>query len=167
MKTIVSSPLRALGLALAVLSLSSSGLLAQDPVTEALDAYWAEVSRTVGEGDFEGYAATYHEDAVLVNGISGTSYPIAQALDGWKQGFLDTKAGKMEASVAFRFTRRIHDDATAHETGIFRYAVVGDDGEEAASFIHFDALLVYKDGWKMVMEFQKSQATQDEWDAAG
>ena len=31
-----------------------------------LNNFWAEVSRTVNEGDFEGYKATYHEDAVVV-----------------------------------------------------------------------------------------------------
>ncbi|MGD2123925.1 MAG: hypothetical protein PVJ76_19395, partial [Gemmatimonadota bacterium] len=44
----------------------SAPALAQDRTGE-LDAFWAEVSRTVAEGDFEGYAATYHEDAVLVS----------------------------------------------------------------------------------------------------
>lgn len=61
-----------------------------DPAA-GVDDYWAEVSRTVTEGDFEGYAALYHEDAVLVNGISGQSYPISDALAGWRQGFEDTK----------------------------------------------------------------------------
>jgi hypothetical protein len=47
-----------------------------------------------------------------VSGLSETSYPISQALDGWKQGFVDTKDGKM------------------------------------------------------MMEYQKTLATQEEWDAA-
>jgi ketosteroid isomerase-like protein len=131
-----------------------------------LDAFWAEVSRTVAEGDFEGYAATYHEDAILVSGRSGTSYPIAQALAGWKQGFDDTKAGRMNATVEFRFTQRLSDATTAHETGIFHYAVVDADGQRTEQFVHFEALLVKKQGWKMMMEYQKSAATQEEWDAA-
>ncbi|MFC1660969.1 YybH family protein [Gemmatimonadota bacterium] len=131
-----------------------------------VDAFWAEVSRTVAEGDFEGYAATYHEDAILVSGLSETTYPIAQALDGWKQGFVDTAAGKMKASVEFRFTRRLSDPTTAHETGMFHYAVVDADGERTEQFIHFEALLIKKPDWKMMMEYQKSPATQEEWDAA-
>jgi ketosteroid isomerase-like protein len=131
-----------------------------------LDAFWAEVSRTVAEGDFDGYAATYHEDAILVSGLSGTSYPIAQALDGWKQGFMDTEAGTVSASVEFRFTQRLSDATTAHETGIFHYAVVDTDGQRTEQFVHFEALLVKKQGWKMMMEYQKSVATQEEWDAA-
>lgn len=153
-------------LAIGFLATSPSILLAQDEVQNALDAFWAEVSRTVGEGDFDGYAATYHEDAVLVSGTSGTSYPIAQALDGWEQGFLATQAGEVKASVEFRFTQRLHDGTTAHETGIFKYAVEDPDGEPMAQFVHFEALLVDKAGWKMVMEYQKAPATEAEWEAA-
>jgi len=120
----------------------------------------------VAEGDFEGYAATYHADAILVSGLSGTSYPISQALDGWKQGFLDTKAGEMTASVEFRFTQRITDATTAHETGIFHYSVVDADGQRTEQFIHFEGLLTKKGDWKMIMEYQKSLATREEWEAA-
>ena len=45
-----------------------------------IDAFWDEAVRTVEEGDYDGYAALYHEDAVLVNGLAGTSVPIADAL---------------------------------------------------------------------------------------
>ena len=74
-------------------------------VTTELDAYWAELSRTVEEGDFEGYAELYHPDAVLVAGGSGT-YPIGRALAGWKQGFDDTREGRAKAGVEFRLTER-------------------------------------------------------------
>ncbi len=135
--------------------------------TSELDAFWAEVSRTVGEGDFEGYGATYHPDAVLVNALSGTSYPIAQALDGWKQGFDDTNVGRMQAGVEFRFTQRLSDESSAHETGIFHYWMVNAEGQRTDQFIHFEGLLVKKGGWTMVMEYQKSVASSAEWEAAG
>ncbi len=131
-----------------------------------LDAFWAEVSRTVAEGDFSGYANTYHPDAILVSGSRKTSYPIATALAGWKQGFLDTMAGKMEASVEFRFVQRLNDGTTAHETGIFHYSAKPEQGEASEQYIHIEALLVKKDGWKMMMEYQKSAATEQEWAAA-
>ena len=154
--------------ALALISVGSHQAFGTERVTQAdLDAFWTELSRTVQEGDFEGYAATYHEDAILVSGPSGTSYPIAQALDGWKQGFVDTEAGRMLASVEFRFTQRLSDETTAHETGMFHYAVVDSEGRRTEQFIHFEALLVNKEGWKMMMEYQKSAATQEEWDTAG
>ena len=143
-----------------------------EPITaqgvDALDAYWSEVSRTVKEGDFEGYSGLYHSEAVLVSTSAQTSYAIAQALEGWESGFLDTRQGNTEASVAFRFTQRLHDEATAHETGIFRYTLREADGSETASMVHFQALLVLKEGeWLMVMEYQQHEATQAEWEAAG
>jgi len=160
--------LLAVTLALALVLIGSRAALGIDGQRpQDLDSFWAELSRTVAEGDFEGYAATYHPDAILVSGPSETSYPISEALDGWKQGFVDTKAGNMEASVEFRFTQRLSDATTAHETGMFRYSVVSPDGERTESFVHFEALLIMKPGWKMMMEYQKSLATQAEWEAAG
>jgi len=141
----------------------SSDIQAQ--TTAELDAYWAEVARTVEEGDFEGYAALYHPDAVLVSTATSNSYPIATALAGWEQGFTDTRAGESEASVRFRFSQRLNDGTTAHDTGIFNYRFVAASGEVTEQYIHFEALLVKQDGWKMVMEYQRSAATMDEWNA--
>jgi hypothetical protein len=129
-----------------------------------LDAYWAEASRTVKEGDFAGYSATFHEAATLVSGSSKTSYPIAKALARWKQGFADTKAGKIKASVEFRFSQRIGDATTAQETGIFLYSSVDAEGKPTKAYIHFEALLVKPESWKMMMEYQKSKATAEEWE---
>ncbi|MEM8485358.1 MAG: hypothetical protein AAF564_07395 [Bacteroidota bacterium] len=130
-----------------------------------LDAYWAEVSRTVNEGDFEGYAALYHEDAVLVSDFSQSSVPIATALTNWKPGFDDTKAGKMTASVVFRFATEYVGEDTAFSRGIFRYASAREGEAENAQYINFEALLVKKDVWLMVMESQLSTATEADWDA--
>jgi len=140
---------------------------AESQVVAELDAYWAELSRTVADGDYEGYARLYHPDAVLVSLGSQSSYPIAQALAGWKQGFLDTQAGNAEAGVAFRFTQRLHDETTAHETGMFRYTFTPADGTPGVALVHFESLLVRKDGeWLMVMEYQQAAATDEEWQAA-
>lgn len=148
----------------AVLAVILALLAPQD--TDDLDAYWAELSRTVAEGDFEGYAATYHPDAVLVSLASNTSYPISEALAGWKQGFDDTAAGKMTAGVEFRFSQRLSDETTAHETGIFRYHYQAQGEDEVAMLVHFQALLVKKDGaWKMLMEYQMDEASPAEWEA--
>jgi hypothetical protein len=156
-----------------LIRLSILGLVLLSPsVVEAqiiaeLDNYWAEVARTVEEGDFEGYGRLYHPEAVLVNLGSGTSYPIRQALAGWEQGFVDTREGKAQASVTFRFTQRLHDETTAHETGIFRYTFKPEAGNETVSMVHFEGLLVQRDGaWLMVMEYQKQPATEEEWETA-
>lgn len=132
-----------------------------------LDTFWAEVSRTVHEGDFESYKATYHEDAVVVftTGKNKASMSITKALVNWKQDFIDSKAGKTQNSVEFRFSQRVGDETTAHETGIFAYQ--SNDGTGNANpkqYVHFNALLVKRDTvWLLVMEYQKSKATLEEW----
>ena len=45
---------------------------------------------------------------------------------------MDTKAGKIRASVEFRFSQRIGGETTAHETGIFLYTATDADGTSAA-----------------------------------
>ena len=133
---------------------------------DELNEFWAEVSRTVQEGDFYGMAATYHDDAILVSGPSGTSYPISSALSGWKPDIDRTKAGEVAANVEFRFSQRLNDPTTAHETGIFHYSAKPTDGPLNEYYVHFNALLVKKDaGWRMMMEYQKSTATAAEFAA--
>lgn len=134
-----------------------------------LDRFWAELSRTVREGDFEGYKATYHKDAVVIfaSGKNKASIPIAKALDGWKEGFIDTKKGKNKSNVEFRFSQRIGDETTAHETGIFIYTTSDSNGENKIQYtIHFEMLLVKRNNkWLGVMEYQKSNASEEEWEA--
>lgn len=131
-----------------------------------LDAYWAEVSRAVREGDFEAYKATCHEQGVLVAGTKKTSQPLREALARWKKEFDATKAGKMKASVTFRFSQRMGDATTAHETGIFLYTATNAEGKRSAEFIHFEGLLVKRKGkWLILMEYQKSKAMEKEWNA--
>ena len=139
----------------------------EDAALRELDAFWARVSRAVAEGDYAAYAATYHPDAVLVNGLNGKSYPIADALAGWREGFEDTRAGVIEASVEFRFTARLHDASTAHESGLFRYVSRTPGGSSIEQILSFEALLVKKGEWKMLMEFQRSLSSREDWDAAG
>ena len=134
-----------------------------------LNSFWNEVSRTVQTGDFEGYKATYHNDAVCVftTGKNKKSTSVALQLELWKKGFMDTKAGKNHDKVDFRFSQRVGDENTAHETGIFYYTSVDKDGKVLTkSFIHFEGLLVKQKGvWKSIMEYQKTETTQKEWDA--
>jgi len=141
--------------------LLSTNLIAQ---SEGIAAFWEEASRSVAEGDFEAYAATFHKEAILVNGISGTSFPIQRALDGWEQGFNDTKAGKMKAEVEFRFSDRFHGETSAHEIGMFRYWWQNEGEEAQEVFIHFEMLLTKSTGeWTVLMEYQKSMGTEEEW----
>jgi hypothetical protein len=137
-------------------------------ITE-LNRYFAELSRTVREGDFEGYKATYHKDAVCVftTGQKKRTAPIDVQLALWKPGIDDTKAGKTKNNVEFRFSQRVGDSTSAHETGIFNFTSIDKNGKVLASgYVHFEILLVKRNGsWLALMEYQKSKATQEEWDA--
>ncbi len=137
-----------------------------EDIKAELDVFWAEMSRSVKEGDFVNLTATYHMDAVLVSGPKETSYPVSKAFNKWEQGLKDTAMGKMTAGVDFRFTRRWHDEHTAHETGIFHYTADPEQGQPTDVYIHFEALLVKREGWKLIMEYQKGPATEGEWAAA-
>ena len=151
---------------LAMLIVSPATFCAGHETRDELDAFWSEIARSVTVGDFEAYAASYHEDAIMVSGFSMSSNSISQSLDGWEQGFIDTLAGKNKVSLEFRFTQRFNDATTAHETGIFYYSSTDENGERSDSHVHFEALLVRKNGWKMMMEYQVSSATTGEWEAA-
>lgn len=150
---------------LLILFVSSTFSLAdENKITRELDAYWAEVSRCVGEGDFQGYQATVHPEGILVSGSKKSSQPLAQALARWKTEFDQTKAGTMKASVEFRFSQRFHDTTTAHETGIFRYTSQQSQAEPKVEYIHFTALLTKKTTWVILMENQIKPATAQEWE---
>lgn len=129
-----------------------------------LDSFWKEVQAAVQNGDYERYKATCHPSGVLVSEAKKTSYPLAKALVGWKQGFLDTQSGKMKAGVEFRFSQRLGDETTAHETGIFHYWTVDASGSRTDHYTHFEALLVKEHGWQTLMEYQKAPATEAEWE---
>ncbi len=146
---------------------TESELAADDTVRLGeLDAYWAEVSRAVREGDFEGYKATCHEEGVLVSGSRQNSQPLSKALARWKKDFVATKSGKIKGNVEFRFSGRLGDNTTAHETGIFHYWTVDSEDKRKHEYIHFEGLLIKKNRtWKILMEYQKSKATLDEWKA--
>ncbi len=149
-------------------STASEGTPQEQKRLAELDAYWAEVSRAVGAGDFDAYKATCHAEGVLVSGSRENSEPLSKALARWKREFDATKSGEVKAGVEFRFSRRIGDDTTAHETGIFRYSTVDGEGQRRDEYIHFEGLLIKKEGrWQILMEFQKEKAEPAEWKALG
>ena len=145
------------------LRLSLPALSDDNPRIAQLDQFWSTVAQAVQSGNFAGYAATAHPKGVLVNGIRETSYPLETALSGWKAGFEATQSGAMKASVKFRFSKRMGDETTAHETGIFLYTTIDSPGKKPESYIHFEALLVREKQWRLLMEYQKSRAPAGEW----
>ena len=149
-----------------LLGMTSDGHLNAQGSAKELDEYWNRVSQAVGAGDLEAYRATCHSDGVLVSGKAKKSELLSQALIRWGKEFSDTRAGKMQADVKFRFSGRIIGKDTAHETGIFLYSSKKKGEEWKKDYVHFEALLVKKGGeWKILMEFQKSSATEKEWES--
>ena len=149
---------------ISVLLVPSSILFAQTNNNNGLNAFWTEAERQVKEGDFEAYTASFHHDAILVNGISKNSIPIKEALNGWEKGFEDTKLGQMKASVEFRFSESILGTSAAYQKGIFFYTSEYAEQSPVSVFIHFEVLLTKSnDIWKILMEYQKEYATHEDW----
>ncbi len=134
-----------------------------------LDLFWERLNKTVMEGDFEGNKDCFHKDAVIVfaSGTNKVSVPIATALEGWRQGFKNTREGKNKVEIEFRFSQRIGDATTAYETGMFIYTSTDTSTKKTDRFIiPFDMLLVKRNNqWYGMMEHQKPLATEKEWDA--
>lgn len=127
---------------------------------------WNKISKSVREGDFETYANLNHPNAVLVS--SAKSVTMKEALANWKQGFVDSKNGKQKVNVEFRFSKRLDNETTAHQTGIFNFITyeIGTDKIKSEDYVNFEALLVKYNGfWQIMMEYQKTKASREEWEA--
>ena len=87
--------------------------------------------------------------------------------DGTKKmvkGFKDTKSGEITANLDVKFSERIYDQFTAHETGIFHYYTINKGGEQNDTYVHFESLWVKKNNkWIMMMEYQKTRTDETEW----
>lgn len=137
---------------------------AKTTVEKELATFWQQAEQTVANGDFEGYSATFHPNAILVSDIASTSYPISKALTRWQQGFDDTKAGKMKAGVSFKFTQSLVSENTAHQTGYFYYYSINDKGKKSPFIAHFEALLMKSEGkWQIMMERHIKQVELGVW----
>ena len=143
-----------------------SNITAQETIVALeLDTAWQKLIKTISKGDFRSFKSIYHRDAILVNGISKKSYPIKDAFAGWKQGFEDTKSGIISAHVDVKFSQRLTDKTSAHETGIFHYYTIDKEGKQNNSYVHFESLWIKKNiKWFMMMEYQKSRTDKVEWD---
>ena len=137
-----------------------------DNVISDIDKTWDKMKISISSGDFRSFKTYYHRDAVFVNGISNKSYAIRKAFDGWKQGFMDTKKGLINADLELKFSRRVFDSSTAHEVGIFHYYTIDKDGKQTDAYVHFESLRVKKHSRSvMMMENQISKTNKEEWDS--
>ena len=130
-----------------------------------LDQYWASLAKTAKEGDFDGMKSLYHEDAVLVK--PDTTISITEAFKyRWKKEILEVRDGKRANTLDFRFSKRNGNEITAYEKGIYHYTSIETSSGDVLgdSYIHFETLLVKVDNrWVATMEYQKNEATREEW----
>jgi len=124
---------------------------------------WSVFVATVAADDIVGMGRAYFPDAVLVS-PKGTR-PIKDTLEGWGRDMVAAKARGDRATVAFRFSRRQDDSTTAFEAGIFKYTLIARSGASTPKFYPFEELLVKTNGkWRVLMERQFAEVTQDAWD---
>jgi hypothetical protein len=135
---------------------------ADDHGNHDTDNLYRELIRTVVESDFDGMAATYHQDAVLVT--SKSTSLISSVMPRWRADGDKLKAAGGRAALAFKFAKRIVNEETAFEQGIFRYATIDAQGKETPVFYHFEDLNRKMAGtWRTMMENQLGPATEEEW----
>ena len=134
------------------------------PSTHDIDTdVWSVFVATVAADDIVGMGNVYFPNAVLV-GPRGTK-PIKETLEGWGRDMVAAKAKGNRATVEFRFLRRQDDTTTAFETGIFKYTVIEKSGASSSKFYPFEELLAKTNGkWRVLMERQFADVTQDAWD---
>jgi len=139
----------------------------QDNRIAQLDGYWAALAKAAKEGDFDGMKALYHQDAVLVK--PDTTIAISEAFKyRWKKEIMEVNQGKRANTLEFRFSKRIGNDITAYEKGIYYYTSIETSSGKMLgdSYIHFETLLVkIDDQWTALMEYQKTEATKEEWES--
>lgn len=148
-----------------IISTPSSQL--QDDRIAQLNAYWSALAKTAKEGDFDGMKSLYHPDAVLVK--PDTTIAVSEAFKyRWKKEIMEVKEGKRANALEFKFSKRIGNDITAYEKGIYHYTSIETaTGETIAdAYIHFETLFVKVDNkWVALMEYQITEATKEEWDS--
>lgn len=134
------------------------------PVTHEIDAdVWNVITDTVATRDIVKMGSTYLPDAVLV-APEGTK-AISTALKKWGRDMVEQQAKGQTATVAFRFSRRQDDAATAFESGIAKYTVQENSGAMKSMYWSFEQLFVKKNGkWRILMERQVSDLAQADWD---
>ncbi|MDX1389604.1 MAG: hypothetical protein R3344_10470 [Acidobacteriota bacterium] len=138
-----------------------------DPIEAELDAFWAEVSRTVAESDFEGMEAIYHPDAIFLGFDSDApdTHHVMTIAD-YLEPFRDSGDEEQTSGVEFHFATRVHDERSAHEVGLFHYWVEAAGQERFDHYGTAEAYLVKKDGrWLVLVEIQRAPSTEEAWNA--
>ena len=132
--------------------------------SQEIDAQvWSVFVATVATDDIVRMGNLYVPNAVLVT--PRETAPIKATLERWGRDMVTAKAKGNRATVEFRFSRRQDGATTAFEAGIFKYTVIDKSGAASPKFYPFEMLLARTEGtWRVLMERQFAEVTQDAWD---
>jgi len=136
--------------------------LANEQKSYGTDNLYLKLIKSVNRADFNMMADTYHADAVLVTASKSTL--IESALIRWKKEGEKLQNDGGHATLAFRFNKRIVNEFSSFESGIYRYSTVDKLGKETIYYAHFQDLNIKKNGnWLTMMENQTAKATKEQW----
>jgi len=154
---------RLASLALMGLTLVASAAAAQDPIEAELDAFWMGVVSSVENWDIDAQEATYHPDAISVMDHEA-SYRTRLIADVFAEA-RDSASVPPDATLAFRFSSRVHDETTAHEVGMYRFHQAGQE----PFYGGVNSYLVKKNGrWLILLEIMRREGLeQAEWETLG
>ncbi len=155
-------------LLLCVVMRASPALAQVDTPVAGLDAFWAELGRSIMEGDIDGMRGVYHPDAVGLY-WQGDTYSMGlmtEANDAQAGYFLETRNGARTIDIQWRFVKRVHDANAAHEIAIARFIETPAGGTARTSYGHIEAFLVNRGKWLSLVSNVRWNATEAEWNAA-
>lgn len=139
----------------------------EDPeiITDIDNELWIPLIKSVYDADFELHATCYHPSAVMVLEMNNKSMSRKKMLEGVKTGFDKRKGTPKTTYLKMRFEKRIHNEESGFETGIFLFSKIK-DGKIKTSYIHFEFLLTRENGkWELLMENQRKRGTLKDWEA--
>ncbi len=144
--------------------LTPVSLAQEDAIQAELDAYWAEVVRSVVEWDLEAQKSAYHPDAISAFG-DADSYSTRLMAELYEEIEADPDAQPpVNPGLEFRFSSRVHDASSAHEVGMYHFWADG----RSDFFGLVEAYLVKKDGrWVSLLDIRRGEngRSRAEWDA--
>ena len=152
------------GLALTILC-TANALGQVDSTVVELDLFWAEVVRTVTEGDLAGARATYNPDAIT-SSVGPNGRGIFRVYDREQNVERNNlvRSGEIVRGLEFKFTDRLHSETEAHEIGMFHFWTQEKDKGRQDVYGRVEAFLIKEDRWMMTVENQDWTASKSEWD---
>ena len=135
-------------------------------ISEIDNELWKPLIKSVYDADYTLHESCYHPAAVMVFEMNNKSSSGKEWLEGRvKPGFAERKGQPKTTYLKMRFDKRINNEVTAFETGIFLFSSIK-DGVRNTSYIHFEFLMTKENGkWELLMENQRKRGTLEDWES--